>query len=351
MAAQPIAFNTSDERSQPVDTDNAATVGGNMHPMTAADGTQIVEYKGVRLAHGIEQIQFDEGVYVGTIDVDGAMSGFGKATWNSGDTYEGEWLNDYMHGKGVYTWADGDYYRGDYVNGYMCGYGEMKDAIGVYTGDWVDDMRQGRGKMIYNNGNEYDGEWLAGMRHGLGKLVEPAAGTTYEGEFVRNEKEGKGVLINVDGDIYEGTFAEGKPNGRGTYIWADGAKYIGSFKDGVKHGEGCEWLANGDWIAGNFVNGEHDKQQEIHKAVEAGDEDPELPDDMQAALQPLALDKLRKLRSAADGSDDDSGLESDGEENNKDQNGKEGASPFSAALAVTKECTFKTKGLRKLDRR
>ncbi|CAD2222482.1 protein kinase [Angomonas deanei] len=199
--------------------------------------------------------------------------------------------------------------------------------------------------MIYNNGNEYDGEWLAGMRHGLGKLVEPAAGTTYEGEFVRNEKEGKGVLINVDGDIYEGTFAEGKPNGRGTYIWADGAKYIGSFKDGVKHGEGCEWLANGDWIAGNFVNGEHDKQQEIHKAVEAGDEDPELPDDMQAALQPLALDKLRKLRSAADGSDDDSGLESDGEENNKDQNGKEGASPFSAALAVQKNVFLSEKDL------
>ncbi|AYU75944.1 protein kinase, putative [Leishmania donovani] len=227
-----------------------------------------LEYCGVRLLPGVEQIDFDEGYYVGTIDENGEMAGYGKATWHSGDTYEGEWLNGMMHGKGIYTWADGDYYQGDYVRGRMEGRGEMKDATGLYTGEWADDMRQGYGRMLYAGGNVYEGEWLAGMRHGSGKLVEPAAHVTYEGEFNRNEKEGRGVQTNSDGDVYEGEFARGKPNGRGTYLWADGARYIGMFKDGVKHGDGCEWLANGDWVAGLFVDGEHvDSQSTRHKAT------------------------------------------------------------------------------------
>ncbi|CAG9568218.1 putative protein kinase [Leishmania major strain Friedlin] len=227
-----------------------------------------LEYCGVRLLPGVEQIDFDEGYYVGTIDENGEMAGYGKATWHSGDTYEGEWLNGMMHGKGTYTWADGDYYQGDYVRGRMEGRGEMKDATGLYTGEWADDMRQGYGRMLYAGGNVYEGEWLAGMRHGSGKLVEPAAHVMYEGEFNRNEKEGRGVQTNSDGDVYEGEFARGKPNGRGTYLWADGARYIGMFKDGVKHGDGCEWLANGDWVAGLFVDGEHvDSQSTLHKAT------------------------------------------------------------------------------------
>ncbi|KAG5511402.1 hypothetical protein JKF63_07365 [Porcisia hertigi] len=226
------------------------------------------EYCGVRLLPGVEQIEFDEGFYVGTIDERGEMAGYGKATWHSGDTYEGDWLDGMMHGKGTYTWADGDYYRGDYVRGRMEGYGEMRDTTGLYTGEWVNDMRQGYGRMVYTGGNVYEGEWLAGMRHGTGKLVEPAAQVTYEGEFNRNEKEGRGVQTNAEGDVYEGEFKHGKPNGRGTYVWSDGARYIGMFKDSVKHGDGCEWFANGDWIAGLFINGEHvDSRSTRHKAT------------------------------------------------------------------------------------
>nr|CAJ2466945.1 unnamed protein product [Leishmania braziliensis] len=284
-----------------------------------AFSTEPLEYCGVHLLPGVEQIDFDEGYYVGTIDENGEMAGYGKATWHSGDTYEGEWLDGMMHGKGTYTWADGDYYHGDYVRGRMEGSGEMKDATGLYTGEWADDMRQGHGRMVYAGGNVYEGEWLAGMRHGAGKLVEPAAHVTYEGEFNRNEKEGRGIQTNVDGDVYEGEFAHGKPNGRGTYLWADGARYIGMFKDGVKHGDGCEWLANGDWIAGLFVNGEHVDSHSTHHVatvfttdssdaddgseVGAGDrralnsrKNASLSDSTAAAvLAPLNAEKLRRI--------------------------------------------------------
>ncbi|PWV17281.1 putative protein kinase [Trypanosoma cruzi] len=228
------------------------------------------EHQGVPLQSEPTRIDFDEGYYVGTVDEEGHMAGYGKAFWTSGDTYVGEWLDDTMNGRGVYTWADGDCYEGEYKNGLQDGFGVLKDATGVYTGEWVDDMRQGIGKMEYVGGSVYEGEWIANMRHGQGKLTEET-GVTYHGEFVQNEKEGKGVMTNAEGDVYEGEFARGKPNGKGTYIWADGAKYVGSFRDGLKHGQGCEWMANGDWVAGVFVNGEHDQRQAVHKAVVTDD--------------------------------------------------------------------------------
>ncbi|KAH8620408.1 putative MORN repeat [Trypanosoma vivax] len=107
------------------------------------------------------RIEFDEGYYIGSVDEEGRMSGFGKAVWKSGDTYVGEWLNDVMHGHGVYRWAGGDCYDGEYRFGSQCGFGVLQDSLGVYTGEWVDDMRQGLGKMEYVCGDVYEGEWVA----------------------------------------------------------------------------------------------------------------------------------------------------------------------------------------------
>ncbi|KEG14015.1 protein kinase [Trypanosoma grayi] len=254
------------------------------------------EFRGVPLQPEPNRIDFDEGYYVGTVDEEGHMAGYGKAVWKSGDTYVGEWLDDTMDGRGVYTWADGDCYDGEYKCGLQDGFGVLKDATGVYTGGWVDDMRHGLGKMEYVGGSVYEGEWLANMRHGQGKLTEEN-GVVYHGEFVRNEKEGKGVMANPEGDVYEGEFAHGKPNGKGTYIWADGAKYVGSFKDGLKHGQGCEWMANGDWVAGVFINGEHDQRQMVHKAVVA---DVGIQDDHIDLADVRSLD-ARKLRMLQEG--------------------------------------------------
>ncbi|KAH9578151.1 Protein kinase domain [Trypanosoma melophagium] len=252
--------------------------------------------QGVPIQAEPTRIDFDEGYYVGTVDENGHMTGYGKAVWKSGDTYVGGWLNDVMDGSGVYTWADGDCYEGEYKGGLQNGFGVLKDTTGVYTGEWVDDMRHGLGKMEYVGGSVYEGEWLANMRHGQGKLTEET-GVVYHGEFVRNEKEGKGIMTNAEGDVYEGEFANGKPNGKGTYIWADGAKYVGSFKDGLKHGQGCEWMVNGDWVAGVFVNGEHDKRQIVHKAVVA---DEEIDDDHIDLAEVKYLDP-QKLRMLGEG--------------------------------------------------
>ena len=47
------------------------------------------------------------------------------------------------------------------------------------------------------------------------------SGARYEGDFVRNERHGHGVLTESDGDEYSGCFYEDKRHGTGhqTYRW------------------------------------------------------------------------------------------------------------------------------------
>ncbi|CCW65823.1 unnamed protein product [Phytomonas sp. EM1] len=285
-----------------VDPAHPASAGGEKvegsSPPAPSTERGFISYNDISLRPGIERVFFPDSVYTGTLDVDGNLSGIGKAEWKCGDTYEGEWLCGRMHGSGMYTWADGDYYEGQYVHGYMCGFGEMKDAGSVYKGDWVEDMREGMGRMVYANNDVYEGEWLGGMRHGRGKLVE-SNGNVYEGEFVRNEKEGKGILTKKNGDVYEGDFMMGMFNGSGMYMWADGVKYIGYFKNGLRHGEGREWHPDGKWIFANFINGNISQQYEAFQDSDAEDfEKPEPPDNLEIALEPLNPKQLRQLVSA-----------------------------------------------------
>lgn len=62
--------------------------------------------------------------------------GFGKATFPSGDIFEGTYSNGRRHGKGKYTFANGAYYEGDYA----------------------DNVKEGQGTMEYPDKGKYEGE-------------------------------------------------------------------------------------------------------------------------------------------------------------------------------------------------
>ena len=38
----------------------------------------------------------------------------------------------------------------------------------LYEGEWVNNRKDGRGVQIYPNGTRYDGWWNNGMNHGYG---------------------------------------------------------------------------------------------------------------------------------------------------------------------------------------
>jgi hypothetical protein len=57
----------------------------------------------------------------------GCYEGQGKATFDTGCSYEGGFKNGMMHGTGTFKWPDGVVYEGDFVNGKVCYFSRLFD--------------------------------------------------------------------------------------------------------------------------------------------------------------------------------------------------------------------------------
>ncbi len=69
------------------------------------------------------------------------------------------------------------------------------------------------------------------MANGKGRLIH-VDGDVYEGDWVDNKAEGKGLFINFsekygEGARYEGQWHNDQQNGKGTETWPDGSCYRG----------------------------------------------------------------------------------------------------------------------------
>ena len=64
---------------------------------------------------------------------------------------------------------------------------------------------------------------------------------------------GKGVFTWTDGRRYEGDFVKDKREGQGVMSWPDGRKYEGRWKHGRQHGDGI--FMNAEFLGANTVNG------------------------------------------------------------------------------------------------
>ncbi len=69
----------------------------------------------------------------------GKPNGWGKATFPSGKTYNGEWKDGKMHGMGQEFYNNGILrFEGEYKNGYRDGFGKayLRDGKLFYEGNW-----------------------------------------------------------------------------------------------------------------------------------------------------------------------------------------------------------------------
>jgi hypothetical protein len=96
---------------------------------------------------------------------------------DTGDVYQGNWLNDKAHGKGLYIYAS---------------------SGAIYEGDWIEDRQEGYGVESWPDGTKYEGCFVDGLKHGRGKLQMwvPKARefSLYDGDFYRNMLQGQGIL-------------------------------------------------------------------------------------------------------------------------------------------------------------
>ncbi|TNV76187.1 hypothetical protein FGO68_gene7319 [Halteria grandinella] len=64
------------------------------------------------------------------------------------------------------------------------------------------------GNCKYTNGDYYQGQFEWYNRHGYGKMVYCKDGSSWEGEWRSDKREGKGILTLADGSKQEGTWVD-----------------------------------------------------------------------------------------------------------------------------------------------
>lgn len=147
---------------------------------------------------------------------------------NSGDFFEGRWSRGVKHGffKNVIYNDGAILYSGDIKN-------ERIEGKILLT-------RLGRGKITHVGDHRYEGNFVDGEYEG--KLAQ-----------IRLTKKGFGILEQLDGGdskiIYSGEFLRNEKSGKGYQVWykkenSEGGKYFvrqaytGEWKEGKMHGEG-----------------------------------------------------------------------------------------------------------------
>ena len=132
----------------------------------------------------------------------------------------------------------------------------IEKIIGVYEGEWLKEMREGKGFESYSNKDIYIGQFSQNQRHGKGKLLKKTTQETYTGEWYQGMRHGYGAWAKAGSLFhYSGMWSNNKPWGYGILKSHGGDVYEGLFKNGFKHGTGVESYKDGGSFIGNFRDG------------------------------------------------------------------------------------------------
>lgn len=185
----------------------------------------------------VETLVYDDRIYIGEVRYN-KPDGKGKAIFNNGNTYEGQFVEGHMTGQGISIWLDGSKYEGDHVDGYMEGNGTYYWPDGdTYVGQFSNGQLSGHGVYTWFDGDRFEGEFVNSKMNGQGTYYYKN-GDTYVGEFVNDCSQGYGTYTFANGNTYIGYFANGTYNGYGVYTDASTKEVKkGFWKDGVYTGD------------------------------------------------------------------------------------------------------------------
>ena len=127
---------------------------------------------------------------------------------------------------------------------------KFEDGKGRYKGEWKNGLPNGRGtKHSYKDDSYIYGNFVDGFSEGYGKQTfEQTWEKTqpyYEGEFKRNNYQGKGEYHYGDGDYYKGMWKHNKYHGQGAaYSKRLDKTWVGEYENDVK--------GEGNWVKGEI---------------------------------------------------------------------------------------------------
>eukprot|EP00927_Polykrikos_kofoidii_P060257 TRINITY_DN5527_c0_g7_i1.p1 TRINITY_DN5527_c0_g7~~TRINITY_DN5527_c0_g7_i1.p1 ORF type:complete len:729 (+),score=94.57 TRINITY_DN5527_c0_g7_i1:328-2187(+) len=153
----------------------------------------------------------------------------------------------------------------------MNGFGTYTHIDGrTYTGEWVRDQRSGRGRERYSDGSYYEGEFFQGCEHGQGVFKSATNEVVFEGQMQHDKMHGTGCHHFADGRVYSGQWEKGHMNGEGEMIWPDMSDlgeaedtmngtnlraYKGQWCNGKQDGNGTVQNVDGTVASGPWKNG------------------------------------------------------------------------------------------------
>lgn len=156
-------------------------------------------------------LEFDDGYYIGETQ-DGLMHGHGTRYWDIDDKkWEGDWANGEANGHIVVTFGDFVVYDGLMEHGLPNGQGVYTDINSGqrYEGNFVDFMRDGEGVLYAENGDKiYDGEWKKNKYNGYGQYFLRGQ-CRYEGNWENGKRNGDGIAYDQNGqEEYNGPWKD-----------------------------------------------------------------------------------------------------------------------------------------------
>lgn len=196
-------------------------------------------------------------------------NGYGRYTYDSGFTYEGDFVDGYRVGYGLLIWPTNEFYGGEWFDGIRHGYGSYGDEGSLWQGYWNEDYWVGDSVVV----NEVISARKKGSFSGS-DLVIP--GTVLElhdavedPEFITAlEKSGKsgclwgdcgegvGLYVSEGFSVHLGTFTDGYYYGYGeTYYLGEyrGHVYKGKYFGGYRDGFGSYFFPDGEAYHGYWL--------------------------------------------------------------------------------------------------
>ena len=115
--------------------------------------------------------------------------------------YKGEWKNGLPNGKGTkHSYKDDSYIYGNFVDGYTEGYGKQtfeqtwEKTQPYYEGEFNRNNYDGKGEYHYGDGDYYKGMWKNNKYHGQGAAYSKRLDRTWVGEY-ENDVKGEGNWV------------------------------------------------------------------------------------------------------------------------------------------------------------
>jgi hypothetical protein len=126
----------------------------------------------------------------------------------------------------------------------------IEDGLSRYKGEWKNGLPNGKGiKHYYKTDSYIEGNFVDSFAHGYCKQTfEQTWEKTvpyYEGEFKKNNYDGKGEYHYGDGDYYKGDWKDSKYHGQGAaYSKLINRTWVGEYDNDKK--------VNGEWVKGEI---------------------------------------------------------------------------------------------------